>query len=134
MIFVPSEFQSVSTIPIKIGLNQALEVEGELKRHLSPLTVKKLLEVFPIYGRINNYEDRFIYIQVGLQIGSEKPVNTFKKGDLAFSPLGNFICIFLDDALLSQKMNLLGRITSGNIDILRSFRVGDYLSIEKSLN
>ena len=77
-----AEFQSVSTIPIKIGLNQALEVEGELKRHLSPLTVKKLLEVFPIYGRINSYEGRFIYIQVGLQIGSEKPVNTFKKGDI----------------------------------------------------
>lgn len=133
MIFVPSEFQSVSTIPIKISSNQALELEGELKRHLSPLTVNKLLGIFPIYGRINSYEGRFIYIQVGLQIGSEKPLNTFKKGDLAFSPLGNFICIFLGDALLNQKMNLLGRITSGNIDILQSFRVGDNLRIERSL-
>ncbi|MDF0681074.1 MAG: cyclophilin-like family protein [Candidatus Nitrosocosmicus sp.] len=130
---MPSEFQSVSPLPIKRLQIRHLNWKGELKRHLSPLTVNKLLGIFPIYGRINSYEGRFIYIQVGLQIGSEKPLNTFKKGDLAFSPLGNFICIFLGDALLNQKMNLLGRITSGNIDILQSFRVGDNLRIERSL-
>ncbi len=90
--------------------------------------------LFPIYGRINSYDGKFIYVQVDLQLGSEKPINTFKKGDLAFSPLGNFLCIFLDDAILNQKLNLLGRVTSDNVDILQSFKVGDYLSIEKSLN
>ena len=134
MIFVSSDFQSVSTIPIKIGLNRAHQLEGEFKRHLSPLTVKKLLSIFPINGRINSYNCKFIYVQVGLQLGSEKPINIFKKGDLAFSPLGNFICIFLDDATLNQKLNLLGKVTSENVDILQSFKVGDYLSFEKSPN
>lgn len=129
-----SEFQSVSTIPIIIELNQASELKGEFKRHLSPLTIKKLLSAFPIDGRINSFDGKFIYIQVGLQLGSEKSINTFKKGDLAFSPLGNFLCIFLDDAILNQKMNLLGGVTSDNVDILRSFKVGDYLSLKKSLN
>jgi len=131
---VSSDFQSVSTIPIKISLNRAHGLKGEFKRHFSPLTVKKLLTVFPINGRINSYDCKFIYVQVGLQLGSEKPINSFKKGDLAYSPLGNFICIFLDDALLKQKLNLLGKVTSENIDILRSFKVGDYLSFEKSVN
>ena len=131
---MPSDFQGVSTIPIKIGLNRAHKLEGEFKRHLSPLTVKKLLSIFPINGRINSYYRKFIYVQVGLQLGSEKPINIFKKGDLAFSPLGNFICIFLDDATLNQKLNLLGKVTSENVDILQSFKVGDYLSFEKSPN
>ncbi len=129
-----SEFQSVSTIPIIIELNQAFKLKGEFKRHLSPLTIKKLLSAFPISGRINSYDGKFVYIQVGLQLGSEKPINIFKKGDLAFSPLGNFLCILLDDAILNQKLNLLGRVTSDNVDILRSFKVGDYLSLKKSMN
>lgn len=129
-----SEFQSVSRIPIKIELNRAHELQGEFRRHLSPLTIKNLINVFPLSGRINSYDGKFIYIQVALQLGSEKPVNSFKKGDIAFSPLGNFLCIFLCDATLDQKLNLLGRVTSNNIDILQSFRVGDYLSINKSLN
>ena len=129
-----SEFQSVSTIPIIIELNQALKIKGEFKRHLSPLTIKKLLSAFPISGRINSYDGKFVYIQVGLQLGSEKPVNIFKKGDLAFSPLGNFLCILLDDAILNQKLNLLGRVTSDNVGILGSFKVGDYLSLKKSMN
>ena len=129
-----SEFQSVSTIPIIIELNQAFKLKGEFKRHLSPLTIKKLLSAFPISGRINSYDGKFVYIQVGLQLGSEKSINIFKKGDLAFSPLGNFLCILLDDAILNQKLNLLGRVTSDNVDILRSFKVGDYLSLKKSMN
>jgi hypothetical protein len=129
-----SEFQSVSTIPIIIELNQAFELKGEFKRHLSPLTIKKLLSTFPIYGRINSYNGKFIYVHVDLQLGSEKPINIFKKGDLAFSPIGNFLCIFLDDAILNQKLNLLGRVTSDNVDILGSFKVGDNLSLKKSLN
>jgi hypothetical protein len=131
---VSSEFQSVSTIPIIIELNEAFKLKGEFKRHLSPLTIKKLLSAFPISGRINSYDGKFVYIQVGLQLGSEKPINIFKKGDLAFSPLGNFLCILLDDAILNQKLNLLGRVTSDNVDILRSFKVGDYLSLKKSMN
>ena len=129
-----SEFQSVSTIPIIIELNQAFKLKGEFKRHLSPLTIKKLLNAFPISGRINSYDGKFVYVQVGLQLGSEKPINIFKKGDLAFSPLGNFLCILLDDAILNQKLNLLGRVTSDNVDILESFKVGDYLSLKKSMN
>ncbi len=128
------EFQSVSRIPIKIGLNQASILKGEFRRHLSPLTIKKLLSLFPIYGRINSYNGKFIYVQVDLQLGSEKPALSFKKGDLAFSPVGNFLCIFLSDAILKQKLNPLGRVTSDNIDILNSFKAGDYLSIDKSLN
>ena len=129
-----SEFQSVSRIPIKIELNRARELHGEFRRHLSPLTIKKLVNVFPLFGRINSYDGKFIYIHVELQLGSEKPVNSFKKGDIAFSPLGNFLCIFLCDATLDQKLNLLGRVTSDNINILQSFRVGDHLGINKSPN
>ncbi len=59
-----SGFQSVSRIPIKIELNQARELQGEFRRHLSPLTIKKLINLFPLFGRINRYDGKFIYIQI----------------------------------------------------------------------
>ena len=127
-----SEFQSVSRIPIKIQLNQAYTLQGEFRRHLSPLTIKKLTSVLPLIGRINLYASKFVYIKLELQLGAEKPTGSFKKGDIAFSPLGNFLCIFISDATLDQRLNLLGRVTTDNIDILQSFKVGDYLSINKS--
>lgn len=128
-----SEFQSISRIPIKIELNRESELQGEFRRHLSPLTIKKLISILPLVGRINRYDGKFVYIKIAVELGAEKPNGSFKKGDIAFSPLGNFICIFISDATMDQKLNLLGRVTTDNIDILQSLKAGDYLSINKSL-
>ena len=37
---------SVSRIPILLSINNVIDVEGELVRHLSPLTIKKILSCF----------------------------------------------------------------------------------------
>ena len=46
------KISSVSRIPILITLNNEIMMEGELIRHLSPLTIKKILKPFT-YKSIN---------------------------------------------------------------------------------
>lgn len=122
---------SVSRIEIQLLINDRYIISAEFKRHLSPLTIKKLIGLMPISGLINKYNDNFVYVKTDLDIGLEKPTSDFKKGDIAFSPSGNFISVFLKDTSISQRYNLLGVIKSDNLDLLSSVGAGDTLTFRK---
>jgi hypothetical protein len=123
---------SVSRIEIQLLINDRHVINAEFKRHFSPLTIKKLISIMPISGLISKYNEKFVYIKTDLDIGVEKPVNNFKKGNIAFSPSGNFISVFLKETSIAQKYNLLGIVTSDNLDLLSSVIVGDRLTFRKS--
>ncbi len=123
---------SVSRIEIQLLINDRHVINAEFKRHFSPLTIKKLISMMPISGLISKYNEKFVYIKTDLDIGVEKPVNNFKKGNIAFSPSGNFISVFLKETSIAQKYNLLGIVTSDNLDLLSSVIVGDRLTFRKS--
>src|SRR5919202_2728134 len=115
---------SVSRIPILISINNAINVEGELVRHLSPLTIKKILNCFPISQLSINFQNKYIQINVELNIGIEKPKNIFKKGDIAFSPISNSICIFLNDHTHNNQLNHIGFIKKDDIEKLKVTKAG----------
>lgn len=123
---------SVSRIEIQLLINDRHVINAEFKRHFSPLTIKKLISIMPFSGLISKYNEKFVYIKTDLDIGVEKPVNNFKKGNIAFSPSGNFISVFLKETSIAQKYNLLGIVTSDNLDLLSSVIVGDKLTFRKS--
>ncbi len=123
---------SVSRIEIQLLINDIHVINAEFKRHFSPLTIKKLISIMPISGLISKYNEKFVYIKTDLDIGVEKPVNNFKKGNIAFSPSGNFISVFLKETSIAQKYNLLGIVISDNLDLLSSVGVGDKLTFRKS--
>jgi len=123
---------SVSRIEIQLLINDKHIINAEFKRHFSPLTIKKLINIMPISGLISKYNEKFVYIKTNLEIGVEKPANYFKKGNIAFSPSGNFISVFLKDTSIAQKYNLLGITTSDNLDLLSSVGAGDKLTFRKS--
>ena len=107
-------------------------MEGELIRHLSPLTIKKILNHLPINQLINNFQRKFIQLKLELDIGVEKPQSKFKKGDIAFSSISNSIYIFLTDYTHSQKQfSRIGYIKTQNLDELIKTKVGRYLAIQK---
>ncbi|HKR74465.1 MAG TPA: cyclophilin-like family protein [Candidatus Nitrosocosmicus sp.] len=126
-----SDGSSVSRIEIQLVINDKHKISAEFKRHLSPLTIKKLLTKMPISGLISKYDDNFVYVKTDLDVGIEKPVSIFKKGNIAFSPSGNFLSVFLKDTLTAQKYSLLGSITSDNLDLLLSLGAGDILTFKK---
>ena len=128
---MPSDGSSVSRIEIQLMINDKHKITAEFKRHLSPLTINKIIKKMPISGLIIKYDDQFVYVKTELNVGIEKPVSIFKKGNIAFSPSGNFLSVFLKDTSTAQKYSLLGDVTSDNLDLLLSVGAGDILSFKK---
>ncbi len=124
---------SVSRIPITIILNSDIKIEGELIRYLSPLTVKKVINNLPISQLINNFQNKFLYVKLDLDVGLEKPLNKFKKGDIAFSPISNSICIFIEDYNHNQQQfSHIGYIKYESLHELLKTKTGDILTIKKA--
>lgn len=129
--FMSEKTLSVSRIPISITINNVIKIEGEFIRHLSPLTIKRILNLLPITNLINNFQNKFIQIKMEIDLGVEKPQKKFGKGDIAFSPISNSICIFLKDYVHNQQLNLLGFIKEDGINELAKTKVGDFISIRR---
>ena len=122
---------SVSRIELQLVICDKKILTGEFKRHFSPLTINKLVSRMPISGLVSKYDDSFIYVKTNLDIGVEKPKNSFIRGNIAFSPSGNFIAVFLKNSTMAQKFNLLGNIISDNLDLLIRVTPGDVITIRK---
>ena len=123
---------SVSRIPITIILNSDIRMEGELIRYLSPLTVKRIVNILPFSQLINNFQNKFLYVKLDLGIGVEKPLNKFKRGDIAFSPISNSICIFIEDYNHNQQFSHIGYIKNESLHELLKTKTGDILTIKKA--
>ncbi len=122
---------SVSRIPILITLNKREKMEGELIRHLSPLTIKKILSNLPVSQLVNNFHNKYLQIKLDLNIGIEKPQSKFKRGDLAYSPSSGSIYIFLNEYVQSQQyFSHIGYIKT-NMEILEKTKAGDVIFIQK---
>lgn len=122
---------SVSRIPILLSINNVIDIEGELVRHLSPLTIKKILSCLPISQLVINFQNKYIQINIELNIGIEKPKNIFKKGDIAFSPISNSICIFLNDYNHNNQLNHIGFVKIDDLEKLKKTKAGDILNIRR---
>lgn len=125
-----SPSQSVSRISIQILINNEDVIEAELVRHLSPLTIRKIVNSLPLNGIIHRFADSFVYLQTDIMTGSEKSQSQFKTGEIAFAPANGFLCIFLRDSKIAQRFNPLGKINSNQIQRFNFTKVGDQISIK----
>jgi hypothetical protein len=116
---------SVSRTKLLLELKGKGTCECELARHLAPLTVGSLLRGIPVEGRVHRLEDKFVYFETGLTIGTEKQRTSFKRGELAFMIANGSICIFLKDAS-TPGLNPIGKVTS-NLEFIESSVPGDVL-------
>jgi len=105
-------------------------IRASVFKHLSPVTLSRILREVPITGRVNFYERDFLYILTNVVSGEEKSRKEFTKGQIAFMPSGSSICFFLKDIRSYKPMNLLGEITQGS-EVLESCTRGDSIRIEK---
>ena len=121
---------SLSRIPIHISVHGKGDAKGELFRHLAPLTLGTLLRDMPINGRVNRFEDVFIYVISDVVMGMEKTKRVFLKGEIAFLALNSAICVFLKDSTVAKPMNPIGKITSG-FKILENASAGDVIEMRQ---
>lgn len=123
---------SVSRVSIELVTNEVNILIAELVRHLSPLTIRKIINSMPVSGILHRFGDSFIYFQTDIKMGPEKSVTRFKGGDIAFSPQSSIFCIFLKESKTAQKFNLIGHVVSSNLDVISSIKTGDQMTIRKS--
>ena len=122
---------SVSRTRLMLELKGKGVCECELARHLAPLTVGTLMRSLPVEGRAHYFEDKFVYFETGLTIGTEKQRSDFKRGDMAFMISNGSVCIFVKDASASTNMNPIGRVIT-NLELIESSAPGDVLLLRKS--
>ncbi|MCP8304955.1 MAG: hypothetical protein H3Z50_05765 [archaeon] len=120
---------SVSKLNIKIEVHGKGKAEGEVFRHLAPITLNSLLRKMPLQGRAIRFNDRFVYVVLGIIAGMEKARKKFQKGDLGFLSSNGALCFFLEDCEVAMPINYLGKITSG-LDVLMKAGAGDVISID----
>ena len=69
---------SVSRLTLTFEVIGKGTAECEIVRHLSPLTISRILKALPLRDRVHRLEDKLVYIETGLMIGAEKRANTIQ--------------------------------------------------------
>ena len=108
-----------------------LVLEGFLNRIHAPLIVEEIKSLLPIKGRTALMRTE-MQITLGISKGYAKPTNDVKKGDISYMPLGDALCIYLEDLRTYSKVNILGKITSSEAELalLKDVRRGSMVHIK----
>ena len=124
----------ISEYRIEIKIPGASEtVKGVFQRIKSPQTAEAIYFILPIKDRANIYKENEIYIQgIGVKKGREKSTLKVEEGDIAYWPMGDGLCIFLDNPPEPySEVNILGKVTE-NLDLLKTkVKSGTMLIIDR---
>ena len=115
--------RSVSKIDTILEIGSKDIIKCELKRHLSPKAVGQITRAFPLDGNAHVLGKSAVYFETSIESGIERGTNIFKKGDIAFLPIGGLICFFYSDVKVGKAMTSIGKITE-NMDILATVESG----------
>lgn len=122
---------SVSRVQVFLDIQNKGSVRGEIVRHLAPLTAAEILKSLPLQQIAHKFENKFVYLETGLNIGREKQRTQFKRGQIAYMTFHGSICIFINDTI-SAPMNPLGTIVS-SLELLESVSIGDVITVRSGL-
>jgi len=108
-----------------------LILEGYLNRIYAPLIVEEIKFKLPFEGRAALMRSE-MQITLGIAKGYAKPTNDVKKGDISYMPLGDALCIYLENQRTYSKVNILGKITSSEeqLELLKKVRRGSLVHIK----
>jgi len=122
---------SDTDVHLEFNFEGGIAVEGIINRIHAPLLVEEIKFRLPLEGRIALVRNE-LQITLGISKGNAKPTNEVRKGDIAYMPLGDALCIYLDDGHTYSQVNILGKVTSdaGRINSLRGVRRGSMVHIK----
>ena len=117
---------SVSRENLVLQIDSQKIIKCELKRHLSPKTVGKIMRSLPIQGNAHFLGKSIVYFETSIDSGIERSRKEFKKGDIAFLPIGKLICFFCSDVKVGKEMTSIGKMID-NVDDLSTVTSGTEL-------
>lgn len=121
---------SDTDLHLNFEFEEDLVLEGFLNRIHAPLIVEEIKSLLPIKGRTALMRTE-MQITLDISKGNAKPTNDVKKGDISYIPLGDALCIYLEDLRTYSKVNILGKITSSDAELalLKNVRRGSMVHI-----
>jgi len=121
---------SESDLRIILEFEGDLHLNAVLDRVLAPLIVEEIKSQLPIEGRGALMRGE-MKITLGLKRGNAKPTKEVSRGDVAYMPLGDSLCIYLKDMKTYSPVNIIGKITSDNdiLEDLAQVRRGSQVTI-----
>ena len=121
---------SDTDIRLVFAFEDGIVIEGIINRIHAPLVVEEIKSRLPLEGRTALVRNE-MQITLGILKGNAKPTNDVKKGDIAYVPLGDSLCIYLEDIRTYSQVNILGKVTSDKeqINQLKKVRRGSLVQI-----
>ena len=119
---------SVSKLHVILEINDKFKINCELKRHLSPSLVGIINRSLPVTGTIHMLGNSGVYVESSIESGGERTRREFKKGEIAFLPIGHAFCFFHKDAKVGKDLIPIGKILDNPEDLLKT-ESGDEVSI-----
>jgi len=124
------------SVPIKIDLFGIGRIEGNIIRHIAPLTADALIDKLPLIlrGRFS-FGSKKYWTLPGVEIfkgSNPKSTINVEKGDILYNPKTDELIIAIDEIEMSNKVNKIGKVTN-NLDILLQAKNGLNTKISKKL-
>ena len=115
------------SVPIKINLFGIGTIEGDIIRHIAPLTADAVIDKLPLIlrGRFS-FGSKKYWTLPGLEIykgANSKSTTKVEKGDILYNPKTDELIISLEDIIMPNKVNKIGKVNT-NLDILLQARNG----------
>ena len=123
---------SESELPIQIEFEDGVILKAVLDRVNAPLIVEEIKSRIPIEGRAALLRGE-MKITLAINKGNLKPTKSVKRGDIAYMPLGDSLCIYLRDMTTFSPVNILGNVSNdASLDTLEQVRRGSRATIRTS--
>jgi hypothetical protein len=122
------------SVPIKIEIFGIGTIEGNIIRHIAPLTADAVIDKLPfvLRGRFS-FGSKNYWTLPGIEIykgtNTKSTVNV-EKGDILYNPKTDELIIILENIEMPNKVNIIGKITN-NLDLLYQARNGLNTKIAK---
>jgi len=116
---------SESELPLDLEFEGEFVLSAVLQRVLAPLIIEDIKSKLPLEGRAALMHDE-MQITLGIRRGNIKPTKEVKRGDIAYMPLGDNLCIYVTDKTTFSPVTLIGRVESvgDELDRLQNIRRG----------
>jgi hypothetical protein len=123
---------SESELPIEIEFEDGLILRAVLNRVAAPLIIEEIKSKIPIEGRAALLRGE-MKITMAINKGNLKPTKEVKRGNIAYMPLGDSLCIYLRDMTTFSPVNVLGHVSNEkDLNVLEKVRRGSRAIIKTS--
>ncbi len=123
---------------IKIWTKATGDVLAELSEIKNPNTVTAILKILPIKTHVSTWGDE-LYFSIQSKAKAENTQSVVDKGDLAYWPPGDSLCIFFgltpasrgDEIRPASPVNLVGKVL-GDSTVFKKVKENDEIQINKA--